>query len=130
MTTKEQEAVNRIMKGLKCSEQEAKEIYATDCAIDRGEPTDFDLPKEKEKIAKKFAHTGTKKKPTVYQFNKRERKENPTKGGIIAELANFLEKNSEFATENVEIVNKERQIAFFVSGNKYELTLVQKRKPK
>ena len=128
--TKEQEAINRIVKGLKCSVEEATEIYLADCAIDKGEPMDFDLPKDKEKIAKKFAHTGTKKKPTVYQFNKRERKENPTKSGIIAELAKFLEENSEFATENVEIVNKERQIAFFVSGNKYELTLVQKRNPK
>ena len=128
--SKEQEAINRIMNGVKCSEEEAKEVYLADCAIDKGERMEFDLSKDKEKIAKKFAHTGTKKKPTVYQFNKRERKANPTKGGIIAELAKFLEENSEFATKNVEIVNKERQIAFTVGENVFELTLVQKRKPK
>ena len=32
--------------------------------------------------------------------------------------------------KNVEIVNKERQIAFTVGENVFELTLVQKRKPK
>jgi hypothetical protein len=30
----------------------------------------------------------------------------------------------------VEILNKERQIGFKADGNAYELTLVQKRKPK
>jgi hypothetical protein len=30
----------------------------------------------------------------------------------------------------VEITNKERQIAFKIGENAYELTLVQKRKPK
>ena len=35
-----------------------------------------------------------------------------------------------FACENVEITNKERQIAFKIGENAYELTLVQKRKPK
>ena len=61
---------------------------------------------------------------------KRSRKENPTKAGIIAEIAKFLEENSENACENVEITNKERQIAFKIGENCYELTLVQKRKPK
>jgi hypothetical protein len=37
---------------------------------------------------------------------------------------------SEFATENVEITNKERQISFSIGDQKYELTLVQKRAPK
>ena len=84
----------------------------------------------REKMAKKFANAREKRKPTVYQFQKRERKANPTKGGIIAELAKFLEENSEFAVENVEITNKERQIAFKIGENAFELTLTQKRKPK
>ena len=50
--------------------------------------------------------------------------------GIIAELAKFLTENSENACENVEITNKERQIAFKIGENAYELTLIQKRKPK
>jgi hypothetical protein len=41
-----------------------------------------------------------------------------------------LVENSVNACENVEITNKERQIAFKIGENCYELTLVQKRKPK
>lgn len=131
MATKN-EQITRIMNGLKCSEQEAQEIYEYDCAIDKAKVKDrleYDISLEAEKIAQKFAHTGTKK-PTVYQFNKRERKENTTKAGIIAEIAKFLEEMSDFATESVEITNKERQIAFKIGENAFELTLVQKRKPK
>lgn len=133
MTAKErkaQEAIERIMTGLKVSEAEAKEIYAYDCAIDQGQRTEYDLPADKAKIAQKFAHAGTRKAPTVFKFGKKERKPNATKGGIIAELAEFLEKNSNFSTEQVEITNKERQIAFRIGENDYELTLVQKRKKK
>ena len=118
-----------IMRVLGVSSEEADEILACDKEIDRGKRMDFDLDPETEKMAKKFANV-TERKPTVYNFTKRERKANPTKGGIIAELATFLTENSEFATENVEITNKERQIAFKIGDDCFELTLVQKRKPK
>jgi hypothetical protein len=124
MTQKE-----KIMKNLGVSEAEAEEILMADKMIDKGERMAFDLDPQKEKEAKKMANTHTR---TVYNFDtkNRKRKENPTKGGIIAELARFLAENSENACENVEITNKERQIAFKVGDNSYELTLVQKRKPK
>jgi hypothetical protein len=76
----------------------------------------------------KTANADEHKKPTVP--TKRERKANPTKAGIIAEIATFLTENSEFATENVQITNKERMIAFQIGEEKYEITLIQKRKPK
>ena len=124
----------RIMEALHCTEAEAEQIMADDKAIDRGEKKDFELSPEAEKIARKFAHTGTRKTPTAYKLDntggKRSRKENPTKSSIIAELAKFLQDDSENACENVEITNKERQIAFKIGDNAYELTLVQKRKPK
>ena len=120
----------KIMRLLKCSAEEAESVIASDKIIDKGGRTEFDLSPEAEKEAKKFANSRERKRPTVYDFKKRERKANPTKGGIISELYKFLTEMSEFATENVEIVNKERQIAFSVSGNRYELTLVQKRPPK
>ena len=119
----------KLMRILGCSSEEADDIIATDKMIDKGERTPYDLDPEAEKIAKKFANAGTKK-PTVYDFKTRERKSNPTKGGIIAELAKFLKENSEFATENVEITNKERQIAFKIGDDNFEITLIQKRKPK
>ena len=124
----------RIMRVLDVSAEEADEILKADKAIDRGERVPFDLSPEKEKLAKKFANVDTKqrKKPTVYNLDARRkaRKENPTKASIIAELAKFLTENSENACEMVEITNKERQIAFKIGENAYELTLVQKRKPK
>ena len=120
----------KLMRKLNCTAEEAEDIIRTDKMIDRGERSPYDLDPEKEKMAKKFANAGTRKAPTAYKFNKRERKSNPTKAGIIAELATFLAENSENACENVEITNKERQIAFKIGENLYELTLVQKRKPK
>ena len=122
--------IKRIMHGLKCFEEEAKEVLAYDKAIEHGEKTPYDLPQDKLEVARKFAHTGTRKTPTVYKFAKRERKPNSTKAGIIAELFDFLTENSNFAVENAEITNKERQIAFRIGEDTFELTLVQKRKPK
>ena len=122
------------MRILDVSAEEADEILKADKAIDRGERVPFDLSPEQEKLAKKFANVDTKKrkKPTVYNLDAKGkvRKENPTKASIIAELAKFLTENSENACEMVEITNKERQIAFKIGENAYELTLVQKRKPK
>ena len=122
------------MQKLGFSAEEIEDIIKNDEAIDKGEKVYFDLDPEKEKEAKKFAKAGTRKAPTVYKLDngegKRSRKENPTKAGIIAEIAKFLTENSENACENVEITNKERQIAFKIGENAYELTLVQKRKPK
>ena len=61
---------------------------------------------------------------------KRERKANPTKGGIIAGLATFLTENAAFNTQNVQIANPERTVTFQIGDNSFELTLIQKRKPK
>lgn len=120
----------KIMRILGVSDSEADDILASDKAIDQGKRVDFDLSPEQEKLAKKFANAGTRKAPTVYKFDQRKRKENPTKAAIIAEIATFLTENSENACENVEITNKERQISFKIGSESYELTLVQKRKSK
>ena len=116
------------------SREEAEAMLAEDKRIDRGEVMEWDLPPEEHKKAMKYANSDEKKKkaPTAYNFDttNKKRKENPTKAGIIAELARFLTENSEYATENVEITNKERQIAFKIGDTGFELTLVQKRKPK
>ena len=117
--------IERIMNGLKCSREEAEQILADDKAIDRGERMSFDLDKETEKQAKKWANTGTR--AVSSEKTERKRKENPTKATIIAEIANFL---TEKGYEMVEITNKERQIALKVGENAFELTLVQKRTSK
>lgn len=118
------------MRILKVDEAEAEEIIAFDKAIDRGERTAYDLDPEAEKMAKKMANVRNHSTTGAYDFSKRKRKENPTKQSIITELAEFLKEHSENACEDIEITNKERQIAFRIGENMYELTLVQKRKPK
>lgn len=117
--------IERIMRNLKCSREEAEQILADDKSIDRGERMEFDLSPEEEKQAKKYANTGTRQ--TNGAKTERKRKENPTKAAVIAEIAQFLTENG---YDFVEIPNKERQIAFKIGENSYELTLVQKRKPK
>ena len=81
---------------------------------------------------KKTPEKTAKKGGTAYNFDTtgKKRKENPTKANIIALLATILTENGDFCAENVQITNKERQIAFTVGENAFELTLVQKRKPK
>lgn len=118
----------KIMRVLEVSEKEAEEILAYDNAVDSGMKTQYDLTKEQEKETRKYRQADRKR--TSYNFSKRERKPNATKGGLIQELYKFLCENSEFSTKNVTITNKERQIAFQIGENKFELTLVQKRNPK
>jgi hypothetical protein len=120
-----EEKIKQLMNALQVTREEAIEIIECDKAIDKGERVDFDLPKEQEKEAKKWANVGEKTKKTERKTP--VRKENVAKSTIISEISTFLtEKGYEF----VEITNKERQIAFVFGQNDYELTLVQKRKPK
>ena len=123
-----EEKIKKLMASLKCTREEAIEIIECDKAIDKGERVYFDLDKDAEKQAKKWANVREKTKKTERKAP--VRKENTTKSGIIAEIAQFLTENCGFATENVTITNKERQISFSIADEKFELTLVQKRKPK
>ena len=130
------------MRKLGYSEEQIQQMLADDKRIDRGEIFDWDLSPEEHKKAMKYANSDEKKKKTpektakkggtAYNFDTtgKKRKENPTKANIIALLATILTENGDFCAENVQITNKERQIAFTVGENAFELTLVQKRKPK
>ena len=117
----------RIMRSLGVSSEEAEEILASDKAIDRGQPQEFDLPPDKVKIGQKYCHTGTRKTPTAYKFDQRKTvKENPTKEGLIQ----FLFEALKTEVENLEIANKTKLLTFSMSGENFELNLIQKRKPK
>ena len=116
------------MRKLGMTEEEIADVAKSDEAIDKGEKL-FELTAEQEKASKQARNSGTRKAPTVYKLDnaegKRSRKENPAKAGIIQYLFECLKDY-----DNVVITNKERQITFSISGNRYELTLVQKRNPK
>lgn len=116
----------KLMRILKISEQEAEDVMECDRRIDKGEKL-FSLTPEQEKEVRKYRQAPRAANTTPI---KRERKENPTKAGIIAELASFLNEHSEFAIAGLEITNKERQIKFSIGDQSFELTLVQKRAAK
>jgi hypothetical protein len=129
-------------KKLGYTDAEIQQMLIDDKAVDRGQTMEWDLSPEEHKKAMKYANSDEKKKKTADSGEKKgkttynldatgkKKKENPTKANIIALLATILTENGDFCAENVEITNKERQIAFNVGDNAFELTLVQKRKPK
>jgi hypothetical protein len=122
--------IEKLMSKLDCSREEALDIIATDKAINQGADP-FPQTEEQKKVTQKMLRTGTRKKkvPTVYKFEEgRQRKANPQKEAIIAEIAKYLTENGENDFQNVEITNKTRQIAFTIGDKSFELTLVEKRK--
>lgn len=116
----------KLMRVLKCSEEEAEDIIKTDELIDKGKSSPYDLDATQQKVARSFAKVS--RAPTTYNFTKRERKANPTK----ADLISFLnEKLKEFGDlSNILVENPERVITFGYNDEQFELTLTQKRKKK
>ena len=123
--SKETEQIARIQKGLHCSLEDARKIYAYDCEVDHSNGgLEHDLSAAQNKVAQAYVKTGTRKshKETgAYNLTKRERKPNATKGAIIDDFSRFLKENASFAAQNVQILNPERQISFEVGGEKYEM---------
>lgn len=116
--------IDEIVDNLGCSIAEAMQILKDDEIIDKGkERLSFDLPPEEEKKALKYANTTTKKKPTVYSFEKRsKRKENATKKSIIEELCRVL---AELGYENISPINDQKFIYFMCGSDIYTLNLTQ-----
>lgn len=117
----DEQNLEKIMKALGCSKDEALSVIETDIIIDKGGDP-FPLTNEQKKVEKKMRQAD--RKPTTYKFTTRERKKNETKGDLIAEIAQFLQEK----VENLAIPNAERMISFEKDGKKFELTLIQKRK--
>ena len=125
--TDHEKRVEEIVNLLGCSIYEAEQVIADDKKIDKGQEVDFGLTKEQEKQALKYANVKEHKKPAVYKFDKRERKADTTKEGVIEQIAQFLTENG---YANVEITNKSKLIVFSIGEDNYELNLIRKRKPK
>lgn len=119
------EQIQKMMKNLGLTEQEARELLADDVKIDKGQKMAFDLTPEQEKNAKKARATGTKK-PTAYKFENRKRKENSEKRDILKAIFELAED----CWDNAVLVNPERQVDFHLNGNHYSITLTCHRPPK
>lgn len=118
----------KACRKLGMTDEEIAEMYACDEEVGKGAKMPWDLSDEDHKKAMKYANADEHAKPKTPV--KKERKENATKAAVISEIAEFLTGNCELQAENVTITNKERQISFQIGAECFELTLVQKRKPK
>lgn len=107
------------------TEAEARETALYDAEVEAGEATEFDLTPEQQKVAKKYTNVGMKR-PTEYQFSKRERKPNEGKRELIEIFKQALE-NAQIAPN---VSNIERQIDFVYKNEQFSITLTQHRQKK
>jgi hypothetical protein len=109
MTDKE-----KALKNLGLTDEEIADVIETDKRIDKGEKL-FELDKELEKGAKKARSAGN---CNGYTKTNREKKADPDKGKLIADLLDGIP-----YAENVEIANREREFTFEYKGKKYKVVL-------
>lgn len=127
---KKEEVILNYMKMLELSREEAEELWLFD--NDKSDNEEADALTQKVKDNKIMGtihgagHEKTSKSAETGEKKPRTRKDNLEKAEIIAKIFEFV---ANF-TENAQITNKERQIAFKIGDNEYELTLVAKRKKK
>lgn len=122
------------MKGLGCDRKEAEEIYAYDQEVEHDSTVGV-LSPDKEVIARKMTHTGTRarkedsaKKPFVPKLEARKRKPNATKEGLVAEIAEFLKENSGFEIKGLQTPSPTQKVSFKVGDLWYTWTLTEHRK--
>lgn len=109
--------VKEFMELLGCDEETAKQVIADDQAIDKGEKL-FELTAEQKAESKKYRQGD--RKPTVYSFDKRERKADIEKRHLIMLLASTI---GEVAESEPTVTNPERQIDFKFKGRKFRVVL-------
>ena len=104
------------MRKLGMNEEEIADVLESDKRIDRGEKL-FELDPELEKGAKKARQAD--RKPTTYNFQKRERKADNDK----AELLNALFTAILPMCDTYEVTNSEREFCFTYHGRKFKVVL-------
>ena len=114
-----EEKIQKLMKSLNISREDAIELMEEDKRIDRGEKL-YELDPELEKGAKKARQADRKQTTT-----KREKKPKPEKEEICSAMMDGLR---ELGVEDFEILNPEREFIFHKDGTKYKVTLACPRK--
>lgn len=119
-----QDEIDRIVKGLGVSEDDACWIWCEDNGkIINEEQEELDKQAKASRITATI-HQARAEQPK--ERKKVERKPDPTKESIIATLAESLAD----MVENVKIVNIGKLIEFDFQGEHYKLDLIRQRKPK
>lgn len=116
--------LERIQRGLKCSQEEAIETWLVDEGYEIDETVEELSQKAKDNritatICQAKAETTRERKP-------RPKKEDPEKTAIINKLAEILPE----IAENVVITNETKLIEFDIAKNHYKLDLIRQRPPK
>ena len=111
-----EEKIQKMMKSLGISREEAIQLMEDDKEIDRGAKL-FELPDELKAGAKKARQADRKKSDTP---TKRERKPKPEKAEICSAMMDGLR---ELGVEEFAINNPEREFVFTHNGTKYKVTL-------
>ena len=106
------------MRKLGMSEEEIADILEADKRIDKGEKL-FELSADQKQAEKKMRQAD--RKPTVYDFSKRERKPNDSKRAIISALVECAENLAD--NGSVDVTNIEREFLFTANGVKYTVVL-------
>ena len=114
-----EEKIQKLMKSLNISREDAIELMEEDKRIDRGEKL-YELDPELEKGAKKARQADRKQTTTT-----REKKPKPEKEEICSAMMDGLR---ELGVEDFEIINPEREFIFHKDGTKYKVTLACPRK--
>lgn len=109
--------VNKYMKSLGISREEALQVIADDEAIDRGEKL-FELDPELEKGAKKARRGDRKPNSTP---TKREKKADHDKAELIATIEKAIKELN--GVTSLEVTNSEREMIFFYNDRKFKIVL-------
>ena len=121
MRADEKVLLEKFMKNLDLSEEEALELLQSD-----KEDKKIELTGEQKKVEKEMRLTGQKKKPLILDNKPRARKKNPVKNGMIRDLKEFLSTLDKI--KELQVLNEERLITFKIGEKWYDLTLAEKRK--
>ncbi len=116
-----EEEINKLMKTLEITEEEAIDTWLFDHDYVNNEQAQILIDKAKmNKTDKLYVNDKTKRKPV-----ERVVKTNPTKEKIIDIVASAL--RNELTPELIQITNKSKLIEFTYNGKQYKLDLIEKR---
>lgn len=116
-----EEEINKLMKTLEITEEEAIDTWLFDHDYVDNEQAQILIDKAKmNKTDKLYVNDKTKRKPV-----ERVAKTNPTKEKIIDIVASAL--RNELTPELIQITNKSKLIEFTYNGKQYKLDLIEKR---
>ena len=109
-----EQQIQKLMKALNISREEAIELMEEDKRIDKGEKL-YELDPELEKGAKKARQADRKQTTT-----KREKKPKPEKAELCSAMMEGLRT---LGVKEFSVTNPEREFVFHHNGTKYKVTL-------